>query len=134
MLVTHTHCDHAKDLRYVVQGQSNLVYVPGSMIGHDQWDHQNKLSCARCAQFDPKSWNVRSCEPGDVFNLPTVQEYQVEAFGMNHSVPCIGYGIAPIRGGERSFVEGFVYCGDTSIEVFDKCEEALTRYGHVIIE
>lgn len=101
-------------------------------VCHEQWDHQNTLSCDQCARFDPKALNVRSCDPGDSFNLPT-RQFQVEVFGMTHSVPCVGYGIAPFSGGELDFPKGFIYCGDTSIQVFDKSVWACCYWMYVCL-
>lgn len=79
---------------------------------------------------------------------------------MKHAVPCVGYGVVPIRkkllaafvgldgkslGKLRrdgieieeavdDFKNGFLYCGDTGIEAFRDQELQWTLYGSIIIE
>jgi ribonuclease Z len=85
---------------------------------------------------------------------------RVSVVEMRHSVPCVGFGVYPMKkrlldqyrglaGKElgqlrkqkiafeelfENYADGFFYCGDTGIEMLEKYETEVLKFGTVIIE
>ena len=162
-LVTHGHSDHTRDLGYMSTKENAVIYVPREIESYVRKTCINEQELGWAVDFDPAlaSFDIRPVAPGDSFLLPLAkQRVQVRVFAMEHAVPCVGYGVAPLKkkllpayrglpGAELGRLRregttleeevedrglGFVYCGDTGIGAVERQEEELCSYGTVVVE
>lgn len=115
---------------------------------------------ALAAGMATERFRVIPVSQGDDFMLPIKQPVRVNVFQMRHAVPCVGYGVVPLKkklrdeyrgvaGSElgrlrkegvkiedivENAASGFVYCGDTGIEAIVEHMEAFSKYGTIIVE
>ncbi len=165
VLLTHTHADHCFRVTHLTSRQKPPdILAPRALLPHVQRFIDAGVLLSGCVMDDEsmvfdKSCNLIGVAGGDTMVLRANREIRVRVFAMEHSVPCVGYGVSRVRsklaarfrhlsGPEIAVLRKadpalsvlqeveerlFVFCGDTTPEVFATCPELLL-YPVVIVE
>ena len=160
--ITHCHSDHSYDIGYLARAAEGVkIYVPKEMVELAEVVIRADININANGRYreEMATYEVVGVESGDSFELPLLKAHRVEVFQCFHAVPCVGFGVSARKkklkaqyvgmpGAELGKLRkegvaieeifwdkssGFVFLGDTSIDVFTK-EPGILDYGSVIVE
>lgn len=162
VFITHSHTDHTL-LAGSIIARTNVgsVYIPE--ISVEDIKNYTKSLITLGTVHDPKmtmdiyKYEVIGVRPEEIFTIEIKgKKYEVEVFEMDHTVPCVGYGISEIKTKlkqeyhtlsgkeikelknqgivvtEEIKVHQFCYLGDTSIKALEN--NNIFKYKNIMIE
>lgn len=165
VLLTHTHADHCFRVTHLTSRQKVPdIVAPRALLANVQRFIDAGVLLSGCVLDGDETHFGKNCTligvaGGETLTLRGNREMRVRVFDMQHSVPCVGYGVSRVRSKlaaahrhlsgpeiaalrraspQTSLTEDveerlFVFCGDTTAEVFATCPELLC-YPVVVVE
>jgi ribonuclease Z len=163
VLLTHTHADHCFRVTHLTSRQKPpAIVVPLALVPFVDSFIKAGVTLSGCSLDAPQQFDhncdLLGVKPGDRVALKGKPGFHARVYEMTHSVPCVGYGIVKttsklkpefrsLSGPEIAALRKdrdvvvmheqeeplFVFCGDTTSEVF-RLNPGLLLFPVIIIE